>query len=535
MSPDAQVIHVYKQPQEIVDEKNKQVVRISDSSPKESMGIGGYLGNKLKAFGKKWGKRLLIAGGVAATAVAAHYIGKHYSEGYRKWSEANLEPVVKWIKENPIMAYCLAKDLGGMSPLKRWLVAGGAGLHSLLKANSETYATVAPYIEKFAMFMYQNWKIFKWAFKLVKSGHPILAGISVAFIALHCIAVKFIPKYADAMDELKKKVKDWACDPRKIAKLLAKVKELASTGVDFVKNVIDTIKSKWAQFKNYARGATDDEKAQRRSVNDVMMQPMGDKEEFVPLGRYLAQMPHVLNWIKYRHPYWKILYLPKGGHFQSDNVMWRMYDRNARKVLGTADLPTSPTEYPTEFIEMLRKKQYIWGKYSAQENPIDNWDYKIVHDEKEKYIDPGTKAILRQKWACWKIVLNRKDIMLECYTYPQQQRVKALDIYLESTGNGHPLRFLTSIAHMLKDKKTPNSMFRFYNADWMHRPEQFIHANQFYSLKKTDLIGVPARVKWDRGNEVLHLYNNEYRSIIPYAELDTHHYDWFNQREIILI
>ena len=201
MSPDAETIKLFEQLKQRgyqVDPNQKTLVRVTDSSPKESMGVGGYIGNKLKAFGKKWGKRLLIAGGVAATAVAAHYVGKHYSEGYRKWSEANLEPVMRWIRENPLMAYCLAKDLGGMSRLKRWLVLGGAGLHSLLKANSEAYATVAPYIEKFAMFMYQNWKIFKWAFKLVKSGHPILAGIAVAFIALHCIAMKFIPTYANA-------------------------------------------------------------------------------------------------------------------------------------------------------------------------------------------------------------------------------------------------------------------------------------------------------------------------------------------------
>ena len=341
----------------------------------------------------------------------------------------------------------------------------------------------------------------------------------------------------EGIDKLKKKVKDWACDPRKLAKMLDKVKELAATGVDFVKNIIDTIKSKWAQFKNYARGATDEEKAQRRSINEVMMEPKGAYDKYVPLGQYLAQAPHILNWIKYRNPHWKILYLPKGGHFSSDTVMWRPYDQYKRKVHGTADLPTSPTSYPPDFINLLREKTYIWGEYSAQANPIDNWDYAIVHEQKDKHLDRGTKAILRQKWACWKIVVNRKEIMLECYTYPQQQRVPALDLYIEITDTSHPLRFLTALSHIVKDTKTPNSMFRFYNADWMHRPEQFVHANRYYSLKKTDLIGIPAKTKWDRGSEMVHIYNNEYRSIIPYAELDFEKgdYERFNQREIILI
>ena len=151
MSPDAKVIRVYEQPQEVQEAKKKQMVRIVDESPKESYGIGSYFKERLKekavSFGKKWGKKLIRVGLGAGALLVAHYVGKKTSKVYRSIADNVIDPALEMAIKHPLGALKFLWTMSRMSTTSRLLVGAAFAAHLTLKNQSTdllTAATTAP-------------------------------------------------------------------------------------------------------------------------------------------------------------------------------------------------------------------------------------------------------------------------------------------------------------------------------------------------------------------------------------------------------
>ena len=235
---------------------NRITPNISEESPKERIGIGRWIGSKLKTKAKAIGKKLLVLGTTGATLAGAHYLGKRFNPTYAKLMDRMVVPLVgKGLKAAKEMPW----DVGArvLQLTRNWretaALAGFAVVDHLL-SDVELYKKyLQPWVSAFVMWAVDHATIIKTFLKLWAVGGATVKTIGTLFLLVHTVAYWYEPNYRNwfvglgipgAIIGAIKLVAE------KVPVAVRKLVEMVRKGFDFVKTTIEKVRAYVAKHGN---------------------------------------------------------------------------------------------------------------------------------------------------------------------------------------------------------------------------------------------------------------------------------------------
>ena len=414
------------------DPTKLQQLQISAESPKQKMGVGRWIGNKLKSAAKAVGKQLLVFGALGGAAVGAHYLAKKRSVEYEtlanRWIEPQVRMMGQLIMKNPKTALARMSQFAQANWLEKGAMVAGVAADAYLSEFELYRKYLQKPVRTFVTWAFDNRALLAGLFTLFTVGGGVVKSVGATFFLVHCVAYHFEEDYRNWFIALGLPGSVIAIFTKIVRKeAIQQLIEQVKNGVNFVKDVITKLTEAYKNTRDYWRGATDEEQHQRRLAEQErrLKSASGD---CIPVGRYFNTMPWIRTRLACFGPRWKAQWLPKGKRRERDTIYCTKL--NPDGSLSDQEEHYNLEHFPEEFVNWVKSQAYVLIDCSFSQCTYSEWDHSVV--EKERLLTAQQKATLLDKRFIWRIGQPRNH--LECYMRHTGERVPENDLRIKLPG-----------------------------------------------------------------------------------------------------